>query len=142
MSPFALYLRELRRRRSLKQKEVADLLGYEQTYISALERSIKGPPRRDFLTRLVRGLRLSDYERKELNEALCLSKRRVSLPCEASIHEYELIRALEPQLGQLNSTQIALIKIALSPPVTTTRATPAADLASATDCAERGETMT
>src|SRR5690606_124584 len=108
MSPFALYLRELRRRRSLKQREVADLLGYEQTYISALERSIKGPPKRDFLTRLIRGLELSDFERDELDEALRLSKRHVSLPCAASIHEYELIRALEPQLGQLNSTQIAL----------------------------------
>lgn len=119
VSPFALFLRELRKRRSLKQKQVADLLGYEQSYISALERSRKGPPKRDFLTRLVRNLQLTEDERQELEDVLRLSKRHVSLPCGASIHEYELLRALEPQLGHLSSKQIALIQIALSPPMTT-----------------------
>jgi len=49
MSPFAIYLRKLRLRRGLKQKEMAYLLGYEQSYLSALERSVKGPPKQEFI---------------------------------------------------------------------------------------------
>tara|TARA_R110000850_G_scaffold277143_1_gene423515 strand:+ start:1876 stop:2331 length:456 start_codon:yes stop_codon:yes gene_type:complete len=115
MSPFALLLRQLRQRRGLKQKDVADRLGYEQSYLSALERSVKGPPRQDFLTRLVRDLELSESEKNELDDALQRSRRQFALPAAASLQEYELIHALEPQLGQLSAEQITLIQIALSP---------------------------
>ncbi|AWB34708.1 helix-turn-helix domain-containing protein [Orrella marina] len=119
MSPFAQFLRTVRQRRGLKQKDVADLLGYEQSYLSALERSVKGPPRHDFLSRLVRGLKLTPAERSELNDALRLSRRQIVLPANAPQEEYALIRALEPQLGNLSEQQIALIQIALSLPMST-----------------------
>lgn len=44
MSPFAMTLRELRATKRLCQAEAAELLGYEQTYISALDVGIKEPP--------------------------------------------------------------------------------------------------
>lgn len=116
MSPFAVYLRELRRRRGMNQKGAADLLGYEQSYISALERSAKGPPRRDFITRLIRGLALSEIEQAELAESLRKSKRQISLPCAAPAEEYELLRDLECQLGRLHPAQIELIRQALALP--------------------------
>ena len=116
MSPFASYLRELRCRRGLKQKAAAELLGYEQSYISALERSAKGPPKQDFVTRLIRVLKLSADERVELEEALRKSKRQVSLPCSALAEEYELLRELEPQLGRLHPVQIKMIRQVLSLP--------------------------
>lgn len=116
MSPFASYLRELRCRRGLKQKDAAELLGYEQSYISALERSAKGPPKQDFVTRLIRVLKLSAAERVELEEALRKSKRQVSLPCSAPAEEYELLRELEPQLGRLHPVQIKMIRQVLSLP--------------------------
>lgn len=113
MSPFAHFLLELRKQRRLNQREFAAQLGYEQTYISALERSRKGPPRPPFIERLIKVLNLTEAERQALTEALHRSKRQLTLPCEASLQEYDLIRALEPQLGQLTSTQIEIIKIAL-----------------------------
>ncbi|WP_423776800.1 helix-turn-helix domain-containing protein [Achromobacter mucicolens] len=114
MSPFAIYLRALRLSRGLKQQDVARLLGYEPSYLSALERSAKGPPRQAFVARLVRVLRLSPVEQAELNEALHRSRRQVCLPWTASLEEYELMRELEPQLGRLNSAQIALIRHVLA----------------------------
>lgn len=116
MSPFALYLRKLRLHRCYKQKELADLLGYEASYISALERDEKGPPKQDFVDRLIKGLTLTEEEQAELSEALRLSRRHISLPHKASFQEYTLIHQLEPQLGQLHPIQIQLIELALQIP--------------------------
>lgn len=116
MSPFAIYLRALRLSRGLKQQDVARLLGYEPSYLSALERSAKGPPRQAFVARLVRVLRLSSVEQADLHEALRKSRRQVCLPWTASLEEYELMRELEPQLGRLNSAQVALIRHVLALP--------------------------
>jgi predicted transcriptional regulator len=44
MSPFSHFLHELRLQHQIRQSELAELLGYEQSYISALEVGIKGPP--------------------------------------------------------------------------------------------------
>lgn len=114
MSPFSAYLRRLRLKRGLKQKEAALLLGYEQSYLSALERSAKGPPRQAFIKRLIRKLSLSPDEQAELVRALSQSKRHFSLPCDASAEEYELIQSLSPRLGQLLPVQITLIREALT----------------------------
>jgi hypothetical protein len=91
-------------------------LGYEPSYISALERSEKGPPKEDFIRRLIKGLDLDETEQANLQMALKLSRRQVSLPAQASEAEYGLIHELEPQLGQLTPLQIHLIKLALRLP--------------------------
>lgn len=80
MSPFSVVLRKFRRARGLTQNELAIQLGYEPSYISALERSEKGPPRQDFIQRLIRGLNLTEDEQTELSKALSDSKRQISLP--------------------------------------------------------------
>ena len=116
MSPFSLFLRRLRRRRGLKQKEVADRLGYEPSYLSALERGEKGPPRRAFVERLIRGLDLDEDERVELTTALAESRRQITLPARSNELEYSLLRELEPQLGKLRPEQIYLIRLALRLP--------------------------
>lgn len=116
MSPFASFLREARRSRDLKQIDLALLMGYEPSYLSALERSEKGPPKDDFVRRLIKGLGLNVTEQAQLQRALKLSRRQVSLPPQASEEEYGLIHELEPQLGQLTPLQIHLIKLALRLP--------------------------
>jgi len=116
MSPFASYLRALRKQRGLRQKELAHDLGYEPSYISALERSEKGPPKQDFINRLIRGLQLTEEEQATLSEALRLSRRYISLPSRASEREYALLHQLEPQLGHLSPLQIQLIELALHIP--------------------------
>lgn len=140
MSPFALYLRQLRVQRGLKQKDAADLLGYAQSYISALERSAKGPPKRHFIRRLTTVMALDDMERLELEEAVRKSKRHISLPCRASAEEYEVMRQLECQLGRLHPAQLALIRRALMSPVDISAMTNPGDIAA--PCNQREAVMT
>lgn len=114
MSPFSKFLVQIRKNRGLGQGQLARLLGYEQSYISALERSKKGPPRQDFIDRLIRGLGFTDDEKSELANALEKSRRQVRLPCSASFDEYRLIHELEPRLGQLSPAQIEIIRQVLN----------------------------
>lgn len=116
MSPFSIFLKQLRSSRKLKQKQMAILLGYEPSYLSSLERSEKGPPRKDFINRLIRGLDLSQNEQDELAEALQASRKQLTLPSRASEREYALFRQLEPQLGCLHPLQIELIELVLQIP--------------------------
>lgn len=116
MSPFACFLRKLRQKRHLKQKDVAYQLGYEPSYLSALERGDKGPPRQEFVDRLIRGLDLAESEQSELAQVLKASRRHFSLPARASEQEYGLVRELELQLGYLRPDQIYLIRLALRLP--------------------------
>lgn len=118
MSPFSIYLKNLRLGRGYKQKALAHQLGYEPSYISALERGEKGPPKQDFINRLIRGLALTEEEQATLAQALKLSRRHISLPSRASEREYALLHQLEPQLGHLNPQQIQLIELALQWPST------------------------
>lgn len=118
MSPFAVTLKQLRQKRGLKQKDLALQLGYEPSYISALERGEKGPPKHDFIRRLIRDLGLDEVERSELEKSLKLSRRQFSLPTKASEEEFELVHELEPHLGSLSPLQIGLIKLAIRIPET------------------------
>lgn len=118
MSPFSIFLKRLRLSRGYKQKELAHRLGYEQSYLSALERSEKGPPRQDFVRRLIRGLELNENEQAELVRVLKASRRQVSLPARASEDEYALLHHLESQLGRLQPLQIQLIEMVLKIPET------------------------
>lgn len=110
MSPFASFLRELRQRRGLKQKVVAELLGYEQSYLSSLEKGLKGLPRRAFMDRLISKLALDTAEVAELDRVLKCSDRRVLLPTNASPNEYTLWHELRDLSGRLDDRQIELIR--------------------------------
>lgn len=116
MSPFSQLLRQFRVSRGLKQIELAERLGYESSYLSALERSEKGPPREDFIRRLIRGLELNEEEQSKLVRALRDSCRQVSLPARSSIQEYEFLNRLRVQLGSLHPLQLELLDIALRIP--------------------------
>ena len=114
MSPFAHLLRELREKRKLRQKDAAEILGYEQSYLSALENGGKGPPQKNFINRLIMKYGLNDDEQSHLLIALKQSKRRIVLPLNADIDEYQIFHQLENQLGYLKPQQIELIKLALN----------------------------
>lgn len=89
-------------------------MGYEPSYVSALERSQKGPPTTDFIARLVRCLELNDEEQLALDEAIAMSKRQFSIPPQTSEAEYRLVNHLMSQLGSLNPVQIQLIELAMA----------------------------
>ena len=116
MNPFSIFLRNARLGRGLRQSQLAARLGYEQSYISALERGVKGPPRRDFVERLIRHLALDEAEQAQLKEAIAASRRHFSLPRCASEVELQLVHQLAPRLGRLTPLQIQLIELALAIP--------------------------
>ena len=58
MSPFSESLHSIRVRHGLRQVELAKLVGYEQSYISALEVGLKGPPTDEFVERLTAAIPL------------------------------------------------------------------------------------
>lgn len=125
MSPFARFLKTKRQSRAIRQNQLAGLLGYEPSYLSALERCAKGPPRREFIERLIRGLTLSDEEQHELQQAIKGSRRQFFLPANAHEQEYALMHLLEPQLGKLHPLQVQLITLILAIPEAFTTASSA-----------------
>ena len=113
MSPFAQKLKEYRELRKLRQNEASIAIGCEQSYLSALENGCKGPPKEDFIKRVIRAYQLTDSEIDELRHAIENSRKRFVLSSKASIDEYEIWNKLEDQAGRLQPRQIALLKIAL-----------------------------
>ena len=116
MSPFANLLKTLRVGRGLRQFELAELVGYEQSYVSALELDIKGPPNGEFVEHLVDALQLSPIEQETLNEAVAASQRKINLPHETPSEVYWLFHKLRRQIDRLHPVQIQLIETALNLP--------------------------
>jgi len=83
MSPFARQLHDLRMRHGIRQNELAQLIGYDQTYISELEVGLKGPPPPDFVDKLVNALPLTSAEAQELRGAAKASDRKLVLEIDA-----------------------------------------------------------
>jgi transcriptional regulator with XRE-family HTH domain len=113
MSPFASTLKTLRLNRNLLQKDAADLLGYEQSYISGLENGQKSPPKNGFIQKLINTYQLNDQEQQILNDAIEQSRYIYKLPKDASLEAFLIFQALEKQITRLGQNEIQLIKIAL-----------------------------
>lgn len=70
---------ELRLRHGIHQTELAELLGYEQSYISALEIGTKGPPTPEFFAKLAQSFDMRDAEQHELEQIAEASQRKLAL---------------------------------------------------------------
>lgn len=92
------------------------MLGYEQTYISALEVGAKGPPPDAFVERVVRVFGLDEASEQRLRDAHQVSQRRVIIPADAPESVYLLVNELRLQIDQLHPAQIELMRIALKFP--------------------------
>lgn len=117
MSPFSDLLKSLRLSRELRQSELAALIGYEQSYLSALELGIKGPPTNEFVERLVTVLRLTEVEQIPLMESVAASNRKIQVPPEAPPEVFWLCHKLRQQIDHLHPAQITLISTALDLPL-------------------------
>lgn len=114
MNPFSTEIRRLRELRGFRQKEAAEKLGYEASYLSAIELGQKDPPKyAAFLEKLVKTYQLTEAEHLNLKELLLLSKRTLTISRNASEEEFYIGHQLESKFGTLNKHQIYLIKIAL-----------------------------
>lgn len=108
-SPFSLFFRDLRLRQGLRQHEMAERLGYEQAYISAVELG-KKPPSEDLLRRLVREMGLGDADQEALRQAVRESRRKYVLPDEVPTETYRLCSELWCKIDRLYPAQIQAIR--------------------------------
>ncbi|HQS58353.1 MAG: hypothetical protein B7Y56_09730 [Gallionellales bacterium 35-53-114] len=114
MRPFAILLKSLRKMSGLRQSDLAEKLGYEQSYVSALELGLKGPPTDEFVNQLIGVLKLSSEDQKTLNEAVKASQGKFNIPTEAPTEVYWLFHRFRQQIDHLHPTQIELIEKILS----------------------------
>lgn len=110
MSPFAHYIHELRLKHGIRQTELAELLGYEQSYISALEIGTKGPPTPEFLIKLARSFEMNDAERRELEQIAEASQRKLALDTESPQGLYWMLYELRQQVDKLHPAQVQMIR--------------------------------
>lgn len=110
MTPFGTYLEILRRSRRIQQKQLADLMGINPCYVSALERGRKGPPSTEILERLVKNMGLSRDEEEMLWHSVDLSEMTFRLPEGMSQEEFEMVHDLRRHLGRLNEDQVLIIR--------------------------------
>lgn len=110
MSPFSRYLVDLRRRLGVRQGELAELLGYDQSYLSALEIGQKSPPTPEFAQRLVTALELPEDEQRLLFAAAEASERRLTISPKAEEEVFLLLRDLRDKLPSLSAAQVRVIR--------------------------------
>lgn len=110
MSPFAHYLHELRLKHGIRQTELAELLGYEQSYISALEIGTKGPPTQEFLVKLAQSLDMNEAEQQELQRVADASQRKLALDSDSPQGLYWMLYELRQQVDKLHPAQVQMIR--------------------------------
>jgi transcriptional regulator with XRE-family HTH domain len=107
-SPFSVFLKNIRLRNSQRQSEMAEILGYEQAYLSAVELGTK-PPSQEFLNRLS-ATYLNDRDQSEMMQEMQESKRRYVLPVEVPTETYRLCSELWGKIDRLHPAQIKAMR--------------------------------
>jgi len=113
MSPFSITFKALRVKKNLSQKEAANMLGVEQSFVSAIERGHKPAPKKGFVDLVTLKYQLSNDDESSLAKALSISKHIYVLSAKAPTEVFEIFIALEKQANLLNKNQIYLMKLAL-----------------------------
>lgn len=115
MNPFSKEIRSIRESKGIKQKDAADFLGYEQSYLSAIELGLKDPPKNSyFWKRLIKTYQLTADQQTHLKELLDLSNRVITIPKNASEEVFYLGHQLEHRFVTLSAVQIQLINVVLN----------------------------
>lgn len=114
MSPFSVLLHSLRTQHGLRQTELAERVGYEQSYISALEIGLKGPPTQEFLDRIAKAIPLSEAEKEKLRAAAQASQRKLVINPDAPTDIYWLLSDLRDEVHHLNAAQVRMIREVLA----------------------------
>lgn len=110
MSPFASLLHEMRTQRGLRQFELAEMIGYEKSYLSSLEIGTKGPPTPEFVERLIATLKLEAEEQSRLYAAVQASQRKIVLEPNSPAETYWLLSDLRERIDALHPAQIKMIR--------------------------------
>jgi transcriptional regulator with XRE-family HTH domain len=110
MNPFANYLHTARISRGIRQTDLANILGYEQTYISALEVGKNGPPTEVFIKRLIEVFGLTVEESNVLRQTVEASKCKLTLDKDLHQDVFWMVHDLRERLPELSAVQIQLIR--------------------------------
>ena len=94
----------------IRQVDLAALIGYDQTYISAVESGLKGPPTDEFVSKLGQALALPPQELHELQTAADASQRKLVVDLDTPEDAYWLLKDLRDNFPTLSSTQIRVIR--------------------------------
>jgi predicted transcriptional regulator len=116
MSSFSKYFNQLRMSLSIHQVGLAELLGHEQSYISALEAGTKGPPTPEFIERLIEVLSLSEEQQKKLHQAVEASQRKLIIPSDVPEDICWKVQDLRRHLNTLCPAEINIIREIIEPP--------------------------
>ena len=106
MSPFAEALRQVRFVRGLRQQELAERVGCERSYVSALENDAKQAPSLEFVSSICEVLRLDGEEAAALHGARSKSRRRYSVPAESPKEAYEVASEFFARIEHLSALQL------------------------------------
>lgn len=109
MSPFAKLLIELRNSREIRQGKFAEMIGYEQSYLSALEGGTKGPPSDEFLIKASQALSLNSEEQERLELASLMSQRKFVVPVNAPEQYYIFCYELNQSYKQMQPNQMKIM---------------------------------
>jgi len=112
LTPFSKTLETLRRDKGLSQTDLASMVGVRANYISTLENSRKLPSEA-LLEKIIGCLRLNQNDTERLKSDLELSRFSLRAPNNASREEFELLYMMKDYVGNLTSSQIQLMKMAL-----------------------------
>lgn len=114
MTPFAELLRRYRKSRHLNQRELSELLGVKQSYLSILETGHKKTVPISLLEKIENVLELNKQEVEKFRRYQSLCSQTVVPPISASIQELEFVAALNNSLGCLSEEAILALHTMLN----------------------------
>lgn len=110
MTPFGLKMRELRTRKGVSQKEMAEQVGVSAPYLSALEHGHRGKPSWQLLQRIIGYFNIIWDEAEELEEIARSSHTRVTVDtADLSADATRLANCLADEIANLSETDCRVL---------------------------------
>jgi len=111
---FSLMLKSIRISHGYKQFQYAKILGCEPSYLSALERGKKEPPKPYKLEQMIQRMNLSEDQAQRLRNAAEYRINNIKIPRESSEVVREMCVQLNKKLSSITIAQARLITQVLS----------------------------
>ncbi|MFD1122456.1 helix-turn-helix domain-containing protein [Methylophilus flavus] len=107
-------LKSIRTSQGYKQFEYAKILGCEPSYLSALERGKKDPPKPEKLEKLIQRMNLSENQAQKLRNAAEYRINNIKIPRESNEIVREMFVLLNKKSSSITNYQAKLIRQVLS----------------------------
>lgn len=106
-----VFLKSLRVKRGLTQRELAERLDVDATYLCHLERGRKKFLGRKMLEKLDRELGLSQSEKQQLEELKEVASGKMEVPAKITVETASLLRALAAASFQMTAREMMLARL-------------------------------